>query len=71
MCETPPSNRLKAFWVLLCFTVLALMGRAEAQSITLAWDKSPSPNASGYIVAYGVNTNELAAQRMWETRTWR
>ena len=47
-------RRLLTIFILLCATAL------HAQSVTLAWDASPSPSVAGYHVYYGTNSRSYS-----------
>ena len=32
----------------------------QAQSVTLAWDASPSPSVTGYLIYYGTNSRSYS-----------
>ena len=47
------------FWMCAAAIILvALVGFARAADVTLAWDKSPSPSVTGYVMGYGPEGRE-------------
>jgi hypothetical protein len=48
--------RFSRFFV-VCFALLALAARAEAASVTLAWDANSESNISGYYVGYRTSSS--------------
>ncbi|MCU0785233.1 MAG: fibronectin type III, partial [Verrucomicrobia bacterium] len=45
-------------WLTILVLVCAVM--VHAQSVTLAWNASPSPEVTGYRVYYGTNSRSYA-----------
>jgi hypothetical protein len=46
------------YWLTIFFMAWAVMARA--QSVTLAWDPSPSPGVTGYRIYFGTNAGSYS-----------
>ena len=61
MSDTSPGV-LQKIWVAMVVLVVVFLGQVDAQTVKLTWNSNPAPNIAGYLVFYGVNTNNLDRQ---------
>src|SRR5688572_10577863 len=58
----PTTTLLSRSWRAMCLLVLLCAARAEAASLTLAWDPSPTPDVVGYTILYGTQPGVYTGQ---------
>ena len=58
-----------ALFILFC--CLVPWCSAHSASVTLAWDPSPTPNLTGYLIRYGMTTKRYSQQRLVSTNQCR